>query len=50
MNIMKDHSEEIIFISLLNGSFIFSADLIRKIKNPCKIDFMVIKSYEGFNC
>ena len=46
-DIMNENNDEIVFISLLNGSFMFSADLIRMIKNECKIDFMVVKSYKG---
>lgn len=37
--------EEIIFVCLLKGSFVFTSDLIRNIKNPCKIDFLMVSSY-----
>src|SRR5512145_466474 len=37
--------EEIIFICLLKGSFIFTSDLIRNIRNPSKVDFMRVSSY-----
>ena len=36
-----------IFIGVLNGSFIFLADLIRKINFECKIDFIKVASYDG---
>jgi hypoxanthine phosphoribosyltransferase len=38
-------NEEIVFVCLLKGSFIFTSDLIRNIKNPCKVDFIRVSSY-----
>ncbi len=32
-------------ISVLRGSFIFMADLVRAIKVPCEVDFMSVSSY-----
>ncbi len=37
--------EEITLISVLRGSFIFMADLTRKIKGHCTVDFMSVSSY-----
>lgn len=37
--------EQIVLIALLRGSAIFLADIARKIKNPCKIDFICVSSY-----
>ncbi len=34
-----------IFIGILNGSFIFMADLIREITIDCEIDFLKLSSY-----
>jgi len=34
-----------LIIGILKGSFIFMADLVREIDLPCKMDFMVAKSY-----
>ena len=46
--INKDYAEkEILAVGILNGSFIFMADLVRRIKVPIKIDFIRAKSYEG---
>jgi hypoxanthine phosphoribosyltransferase len=46
LSIEKDYDdEEIYFICLLKGSFMFMSDLIRYIKNPSKIDFMRVSSY-----
>ena len=38
-------NEEIIFVCLLKGSFMFTSDLVRNIKNPSRIDFMRVSSY-----
>ncbi|MCX5816646.1 MAG: hypoxanthine phosphoribosyltransferase [Proteobacteria bacterium] len=37
--------EEILFVCLLKGSFMFLSDLIRCIKNPSTVDFMRVSSY-----
>ncbi len=34
-----------VFVSVLVGSFIFTADLMRHITVPCSVDFMAISSY-----
>lgn len=39
------NDEEIIFVCLLKGSFMFTSDLVRHIKNPSRIDFMRVSSY-----
>ena len=36
-----------IFLAVLNGSFIFAADLMREITIPCQISFVKLASYEG---
>jgi len=36
---------EIVALSLLRGSFIFAADLVREIKIPVNVDFMTTSSY-----
>lgn len=38
-----------IFLVILNGSFIFAADLLREISIPCEMKFMRVASYEGTN-
>lgn len=46
ISIEKDHNnEEILFICLLKGAFMFMSDLIRCIKNPSRVDFMRVSSY-----
>ena len=36
-----------LFISVLNGSFMFTADLMKHIRIPCEISFVKLASYEG---
>ena len=36
-----------IFIGILNGSFVFLADLLRTINFDCEIDFIKVHSYDG---
>lgn len=40
-------NQEIILICVLNGSFIFCADLVRHIKVPVQIEMVSLSSYEG---
>jgi hypoxanthine phosphoribosyltransferase len=37
--------DEILVLGLLKGSFIFMADLVRRIQHPLKVDFLVVSSY-----
>jgi hypoxanthine phosphoribosyltransferase len=36
-----------LFLSVLNGSFFFAADLLKEIEFPCEISFVKVASYEG---
>ena len=36
-----------IFVGVLNGSFIFMADLLREVSIECEVDFIKLSSYEG---
>jgi hypoxanthine phosphoribosyltransferase len=36
-----------LFIVVLNGSFIFAADLVKLLKFPCEISFVKLASYQG---
>lgn len=42
---MKDKNP--LFLAVLNGSFIFAADLMRLITIPCEISFVKLASYQG---
>ncbi|HAR94483.1 MAG TPA: hypoxanthine phosphoribosyltransferase [Deltaproteobacteria bacterium] len=39
--------EEIVFVCVLKGSFIFTADLVRAVANPSVVDFIRISSYRN---
>ncbi|MCF0194653.1 MAG: hypoxanthine phosphoribosyltransferase [Bacteroidaceae bacterium] len=46
--INRDYKGETpVFLAVLNGSFIFAADLLREISLPCEIHFVKLASYEG---
>lgn len=36
-----------LFLGVLNGSFIFAADLLREVDLPCEISFVKLASYQG---
>ncbi len=36
-----------LLLAMLNGSFVFAADLMREITVPCEISFVKMASYEG---
>lgn len=39
------HSENLVVVGLLRGSFMFMADLVRLLKMPVEVDFMTASSY-----
>jgi len=44
--ISRDHKGTVpVFIGILNGSFIFFADLIREVGIACEVDFLKLSSY-----
>ena len=42
-----DPNEIPIFIGILNGSFLFAADFIRKYTHNCEVSFVKLSSYQG---
>ena len=43
--INRDYKDKTpLFLAILNGSFVFAADLIRKITIPCEISFIKLAS------
>ena len=38
---------EPLFLPVLNGSFIFAADLLREVTIPCEVSFIKLASYQG---
>jgi hypoxanthine phosphoribosyltransferase len=48
LKISNDYSEEeVFFVGILNGAFMFSADLMKKIRPLCQISFVKLSSYDG---
>lgn len=48
--INRDYAgKEPVFLAVLNGSFIFAADLMKEVKLPCEISFVKMASYQGVN-
>lgn len=43
------HDKNPIFIGVLNGSFVFLADLVRYFDANCEIEFVKMKSYKGLS-
>jgi hypoxanthine phosphoribosyltransferase len=44
----EDHQDkEILFIAVLNGSFMYAAELIKNYSEKCKISFIKLASYHG---
>jgi hypoxanthine phosphoribosyltransferase len=39
--------KDVLFLSVLNGAFMFSSDLMKKIDLPCDISFVKVSSYTG---
>lgn len=50
IEIEKDCANETpLFIGILNGSFVFCADFIRKYNSACEISFVKLNSYQNTN-
>lgn len=46
--IFMDFSDQTpLFVGVLNGSYMFVADLMKRYKGICEVDFIKVKSYEG---
>ncbi|MGQ9847860.1 MAG: hypoxanthine phosphoribosyltransferase [Bacteroidales bacterium] len=43
----KNVENEVVFLGILNGSFMFASDLFKKIDFPCRITFLKLASYSG---
>ena len=39
--------KDVIFLGILNGAFLFAADLFKRIEFPARISFVKLASYEG---
>lgn len=48
--ITKDYEgQSPVFLVVLNGAFVFAADLLRAVNLPCEISFVKLASYDGVN-
>ncbi len=48
VKIQEDYENKTpIFIGILNGSFLFTADLVREFTGDCEVSFLRMASYEG---
>ena len=45
--ISEDYEGEVLCVGILKGAVPFMAELIKRIENPIKMDFMDVSSYEG---
>ena len=45
MNVLKN--KNLIFVVVLNGSFLFASDLLKQLKFDAEVSFIKLKSYEG---
>lgn len=41
--------KDVVFVAILNGAFMFAADLMKKIHLPSEISFVKVSSYHGTN-
>ena len=39
--------DELLIVAVLRGAFIFAADLTRRLRTPCRVDFVALASYQG---
>ena len=46
--IVEDFQDDIpVFVGVLNGSFMFVSDFVKKYPKPCEVTFIKLASYEG---
>ena len=49
-DILVDLGDEVpVFVGILNGSFMFVSDFVKKYPKPCEVTFIKLASYEGVN-
>lgn len=41
--------KDLVFIAVLNGAFMFAADLMKQFRSPCEITFVKMSSYQGMH-
>ena len=40
-------NKDVLFVGILNGAFVFAADLLRHVHMNCKVSFLKVASYKG---
>lgn len=46
----SDYKDDVpVFLSVLNGSFMFSSEIMKKYNNICSIEFVKLSSYDGIS-
>jgi hypoxanthine phosphoribosyltransferase len=43
--IARDYPDGVVLVALLKGSVCFLADLVRELRGPCELDFLVLSAY-----
>lgn len=46
-DIRRDHPAGVHLVAVLNGAFVFLADLVRQMDGPVSLDFVTLSSYTG---
>ncbi len=41
--------KDVVMLCILNGAFMFAADLMKKLTLPCRVTFVKVTSYQGTN-
>jgi len=50
IQIIKDYADKMpVFISVLNGSFIFTTEIVKRFPYNCEVDFIKVSSYVGIS-
>ena len=50
ISVQMDHDlkgKDVVMLCILNGSFMFAADLMKKLTTPCRVTFVKVTSYQG---
>jgi len=43
----KDPTAKFLIVGVLNGAFMFTSDVVKRLKTPVAIDFIKTSSYKG---
>lgn len=45
--LMEDPNAKFLLVGILNGAFMFTSELVKRLKTPIFVDFIRISSYKG---